>query len=396
MSRLVLVACSDDYLLEERLGEVVAEASAELGDAEVGSAPEDATPESVAMDLMSPSLFSARRVVVVPGAAAWVDAPPPPGQPASRGRPDVAPLAATLAEGLPDDVALVLAAWCGGKPKGPLVETVEKAGRLEWISLPPPPKPWEQVELSGEQRRVLERVLARSAGGCGVTPAARELLMERLGFAPRLLAQETRKLVTAAGQAGEVDEDLVRQLVFPRERSLEKVRDAVLRRQPAVLVDLLAAASSGVPLSDWRGQRVEPANLGPILLGQVTSLLLQLRYLRSIADAAGLGAELDPGRVGEGGWYPRVFKTRLAPALERALDGTGPSPLARRGKPPSTWTLGQLFEGAARFGDDELERGLVEAAAVEVALRGSLGLEAVSAWLVRLMQPRQRAGRASL
>ncbi len=55
----------------------------------------------------------------------------------------------------------------------------------------------------------------KAAGSTRFTPAAERLLMERLGFAPRLLAQEVRKLA-AASAGGEVDENLVRRSVFPR------------------------------------------------------------------------------------------------------------------------------------------------------------------------------------
>ena len=64
------------------------------------------------------------------------------------------------------------------------------------------------MALSDEQCEVLRGVLAREAGEVRFTPAAERLLFDRLGFAPRLLAQEGRKLA-AASAAETVDEDLV-------------------------------------------------------------------------------------------------------------------------------------------------------------------------------------------
>jgi hypothetical protein len=107
-------------------------------------------------------------------------------------------------------------------------------------------------------------------------------------------------------------------------------------------------------------------------------------YLRRVADAAGLGPELSPGRAAGGGWYRQVFSPRLAPVLAERLEAEAPHPLLdRKGKAPSSWTLGQLFRGAALFNDDELVAALAAAGEVELALRGELGLEALTVWITR-------------
>lgn len=385
MPRVVLIASRDDFLLEEAVGRAVDEARAGLGVVEAEPVGEEATPEWLAVELHSPSLFNPTRVLVVSDAREWLAATAPPGAPKARAEVDVDPLVKTLEAGLPDGVALVMGAWCGRKPKGPLVAAAEAAGDFEWIPVPEAPKPWEDVLLSDAQRTVLEGLLARVAQDVVFTPAAKQMLLERLGFAPRLLVQEVHKLVAAAGVGQEVDEGTVRELVFPRERSLEVVRDAVLERDATTLLDLVGAADAGVPVRDWQGQRLDPAGLANILFAQVFNLLQQMLYLRRLAVDIDLVDDLDPGRTAAKGWYGRQFKSRLAPAILDRLKQEQPTPLARNGKLPTAWTLGGLFAGAGRYHDAELVAALADAGAVEVSLRGPLGLEALSAWLTVLL-----------
>lgn len=355
----------------------------ELGGVEPEVQTDEATPESVAMELVSPSLFAAERVLVVHDAREWLGAKAPPGIKASKGSsPDVQPLVHVLGEGLPEGMGLVMGAWCGRKPTGDLVEAMEKAGSFEWIPVPPPPKPWEDAVLSNEQWKVLEAVLLKAAGGVTFGRGATRLLLERLGFAPRLLVQEVRKLTGAAGD-GAVDEALVRRLTFPRERSLEVVRDAVLARKLKPLLDLVAAAGAGAPINDWQGQRVEPGRLGPTLFGQVTNLQIQMLYLRRVADATGVAREMAPDQTSRRGWYNQRFKNDLAPDLLARLKEDSPSPLVRPGgKPPTPFSLGALFSGAGRYSDDELTAAVAGASKVEAGIRQeAFLLEALTVWL---------------
>ncbi len=102
MLRIRLIAASDDFLLEERLSAAVAEVCRELGGVEPEVQTDDATPESVAMELVSPSLFAAERVLVVPDAREWLGAPAPAGLKAGKtSTPEVQPLVHVLGEGLP-------------------------------------------------------------------------------------------------------------------------------------------------------------------------------------------------------------------------------------------------------------------------------------------------------
>jgi len=82
-----------------------------------------------------------------------------------------------------------------------------------------------------------------------------------------------------------------------------------------------------------------------------------------------------------------VFSTRLASALAEQLEADEPHPLLdRKGKAPSRWNLGELFRGAAAFSDDELVAALAAAGEVELALRGDLGLEALTVWIARSLR----------
>jgi len=383
MSLIRLIAASDDYLLEQRLSAEVRRVCHELGGIEAEVLSDEATPESVAMELVSPSLFAAQRVLVVPDARVWLGAAPPPGIKATKvSQPDLKPLVHVLDEGLADGMALVMGAWCGRKPSGELVDAVQKTGSVEWIPVPPPPKPWEDAVLSNEQWKVLEAVLLGAAGGVVFNRGATRLLLERLGFAPRLLVQEVGKLAGAAGD-GEVDEDLVRRLTFPRERSLEVVRDAVLARELEPLLDLVAAADSGSPINDWQGQRLEAGRFGPTLFGQVTNLQLQLLYLRRAAAASGLEKEMDPEQTGRRGWYAKRFKTDIGPDLLARFSSDTPSPMIKPGgKPPTPYSLGALFSGAGRYTDAELTDALAEASKVEMGIRQEpFPLESLTVWL---------------
>jgi hypothetical protein len=409
--RLALIAASDDYLLELALDEVIEQARKELGGAEVERLADTVSPEDVAVELRSPSLFVAARVLVVGDVRHWLDTIAPQGalkrvetadENEAEKTPEapnsaektgvealVAPLVAVLSEGMPEGMALVMGAWCGRQPKGPLAEAVAAAGHCRWVPLPERPKPWEDALLSQEQWQVLSGLLAREAGATRFERGAERLLLERLGFEPRRLVQEARKLASAAGTDGVVDEALVRRLVLPKEHSLEVVRDGVLARDPRPLLELIAAAADGVPVNSWQGRPIPPDRFGGVLCGQVANLLGQMLYLRRVADSAGLARELSAERAAGRNWYRQVFSPRLAPELTERLEASSPHPLLdRKGKAPTSWTLGQLFRGAARFDDDELVAALAASGEVELAQRGDLGLEALTVWIARSLSPR--------
>ncbi len=378
--RVLLVASSDDYLLEEALGEAISGLEESLAGSELVELAGDTAPADVAVELRSPSLFAPRRLFVMRDARALVPVKAHPEAPAGAPARDAAPLADLVREGLPEGIGLLLGVWSVERPaKGPLVDALGPEG-VQWISLPPPPKPWDDVALSPEQVAVLRRVVDRAAPGVRFAPAAERLLLDRLGFAPRALAQEAAKLaVAAAGQT--VDEALVRRLVLPREHSLEVVREAVLTRRHRPVAELVAAAEAGLPIRNWQGKRVEERAFPLVVAGQVASLLTQLLYLRGQAAAAGFAGELDPRRTGQPRWYPQHFKRRLADPLVDRVKNDPLSPLRR----PTPWKLGELFAAAARYSDAELATALAGAGEVEAATRGPLALEAVVAWLAGIL-----------
>jgi hypothetical protein len=389
MAYVYLLASPDDYLLETRVREALASASSELGGVEPEILREETTPEELAVELCSPSLFAPQRVLFAPDIRSWLDIPARRGRggrdKASKVEVDADPVVRVINEGLSEGTALVMAAVCGEKPKGPLAKAVEEVGTLRWISLPPQPKPWEDVSLSGEQCEVLREVLAREVGEVRFTPEAERLLFDRLGFAPRLLAQEGRKLA-AASAAGRVDEDLVRALCFPKERSLDVVWDALLERKAAPVLDIITAAAAGLPVRDRHGKIMTSDGVPIAVFGQGSLVFQRLLYLRLMATENGFVDEMAPERTGDRYWYPSQFKNGIGPKLVELLEADAPSPLIRSGsKPPSLFMLGGLFRGAGRYRTSELERALAELGTVETALRGDLAVEALSVWFTSIL-----------
>ena len=66
-----LIASPDDYLLEDRLRETLETVSAGLDGVEPEILSEDTTPEGLAVELCSPSLFAPHRILVAPDIEAY-------------------------------------------------------------------------------------------------------------------------------------------------------------------------------------------------------------------------------------------------------------------------------------------------------------------------------------
>ncbi len=395
--RLVLVSSRDDFLLEEALEEAVTAAAAGLGDAPVVELPGDVTPEQVATEVQSPSLFDPRRVLVVRDVRHWLDTTLPPGGDAERQRADPTPLVRVLEGGLPGDVALVLGAWCGREPRGALVTVIREHGTFQQVRLPDPPKPWEDVALSRAEETVLRRLLERRAPEVRLEPAAEALLFARLGFAPRLLLAEVTKLAAAAG-GGPVTEELVRQLSFPRERSLDVVWDALDARDPAPMADLLEAGDRGVPVRDRQGKILDETALAFIVTGMVATRLADFLLIRRLMVRSGLEADLDPRRNSRPDWYRKHFKDGSGPRLQKLLGEAGGT-AGRSRRVPGPWTLANMVRGASRYTDRELVTALAELGDLEIRLRSRAAPEALGAWLAGILcapahtPPRPAGGR---
>jgi hypothetical protein len=383
-----LVASPDDYLLEEALDETVHDLCTEFGDVEPESIADEMSPEALSVELCSPSLFAPQRVLVVPDVSSWLDIParrPPGARPARKAIVDPSPVVHVLDNGLPDGIALAMGAQCHGKPNGALVDAVERVGEFRWHPVPEPPKPWEDTILSEEQESMLRQLLARAAGDVRFTPEATRLLLDRLGFAPRMLMQEGRKLA-AANVGGVVDEEIVLALSFPKERSLDVVSDAIFDRRAAPVLDIMAAADAGIQVRDRQGRTVAANGSAYVIFSQVSSILQRLLYLRRLAAENGLLEEMSADSTGASFWYPRRFKNNLGPKFQELLKADAPSPILRqRGRAPTLFALGRLFKGAGRYSDDDLTEALAEAGAVEVALRGDMAREALSVWLTSFL-----------
>ncbi len=383
-----LVASSDDYLLEEALSETVRVVCAEFGDIDPETMPEALTPEDLSVELCSPSLFTPQRVLVVPEIRTWIEIPakrPPDPRPAEKAAVDSAPVVQVLGEGIADGIALVMGACCHSKPKGPLVDAVDATGGFRWQPVPEPPKPWEDAILSREQEAMLRTLLSKVAGDVRFTPEAARLLLDRLGFAPRLLVQEGRKLA-AANVDGMVDEELVLALSFPKERSLDVVWDAVLERQAAPVLDIMAATEAGIQVRDRQGRSVSAKGAPSILFSQMASILQNLLYLRRLAAAHGLVEEMSTDKTRDDFWYPRRFKNGLGPKIVGLVKADAPSPIQRTGgKAPTLFVLGRLFKGAGRYTDEDLVQALAGVGAVETALRGDMAAEALSVWIASIL-----------
>jgi hypothetical protein len=384
-----LVASSDDFLVEEALREKVQAVCAEFGDVEPEFMPDEITPEDLSVELCSPSLFAPQRVLVVPEVSRWLDIParrPPNPRPAQKADVDASAVTHVLNDGLAGDIALVMGACCHGQPKGNLVDAIVEAGEVLWQPVPAPPKPWEDAVLSRDQEAMLTNLLIKTVGDVRITPEASRLLLDRLGFAPRLLVQEGRKLA-AANLDGVVDEELVKALSFPKERSLEMVEEGVLSHRATPVLDILAAADAGIQIRDRQG-RVVSSNSVPIaIFSQISGMLQKFLYLRKLTEEHGLLEELSPDRTGADGWYPRRFKHDVGPKILDLISNDGPSPvLGIRGRAPSVFALGKLFKGASGFSDEQLLDGLADLGAVEIALRGEMAREALSVWLVSFLK----------
>jgi DNA polymerase III delta subunit len=376
-----LIASSDDFLLEERVREVARTVSEGLG-VEPEALPDEITPEDLATELCSPSLFAPQRVLVIPDLGGWLT-PPSKGvakKSAESSGVNVAPVVGVLEEGLSPDIALVIGAWCKSSPKGPLVKAVNTVGTFEWLPGPGPAKPWDEAELSDEQEEVLRGLLARTAGDVRFSEGAQRLLMHRLGYAPRVLVQEVRKLA-AAHVDNQVDEALVAALCFPRERSLDAVREAVFAKRAGPVLDLLTAVEAGIPVRNWQGQLMTEDAVPVVILSQVGLLFQQMLYLRRLVVRVGMEREMNPERTDQEKWYPYQFKNKTGPALMEHLKNDAPSPIFGARKPPTLFSLGQLFRGASHYRDDDLVAALAAFGETEAALRGKMPFETLSVWL---------------
>lgn len=240
---VVVVTGSEEFLVAREVSHVVAAARAEEPDADVRDlAPGTATAD-VLHELLAPSLFGGRRVVVVRDAQLLAK--------------DVgAVLADYVADPLPE-VCLVVTIG-GGRSKGWLDVVQAAAGAT--LDCPP-------VKTAGDRLGFLRNEVRRAGGS--IDDAALRALADAVGTDLRELASAASQLVTDGG--GRIDEDLVARYYRGRaEASGFVVADKVVEGDvPGALQLLRWGLATG---------------LAPVL---VTSAVAST--LRSIAVVAGAG-----------------------------------------------------------------------------------------------------------
>jgi hypothetical protein len=382
MSGIRLIASSDDFLLEQAIAETVDELRSKTPEAEVETLPDDVGPEALAVEMSSPSLFAAERILVLNEIRGWLKAAAPPDAPATGRATDPKAMVTALDETVPDGVEVVLGAWCARQPTGPLVDAIDRQGTVQWIAPPPAPKPWEDADLSSEQIQALRTVVRRAVPDLTLEAAAERLLFERLGFAPRRLVQEVGKLRSAAGDAP-VTVDLVERLILPSDGTITQIQDALLARDAAALAARLSEAARGLPVRGWDGARIPDAILPTRIFGIAFDLFHRLLYTRCAVRRLVSPAALDPQRTQAPRWYPQVFKRQMEPTLSPAIAGDPGHPFGR--KAPSPFLLGNMVRGASLYGEAELVAALAEATVVERRLRRSRPFDALSPWLLSVV-----------
>jgi hypothetical protein len=365
---VLLLASPDDFLLELERRSVVSAWQEVHPGGEVRTFDEAPPVGPLVAELANPSLFSAYRLVVVVHAGSYL----------AKAGTSGGDLAKSLAALPLADVTLLLSAVSQAAPTGALAETVTARGEVRFLSLPEPPKPWEEGRVSPAQRRTLVGLVARVAPSLAGNDEVVDALCEAYGFRPRELAHAAERLVLG----GEASADAVRTQAGAGERHLREVEDALLRRDGAAFARFAGALSAGAVLVDWRGDAVSHERLGPVLAGTAGRLLRQALAVRGHAARAGLAAELEPKRCAGNDWYPRVFKSKLGPRLLKDIEATPHSPLEGM----TSWQLHRAFRVAARYRDGELIAALarLSASGVERA-RGPAALAAVSSLVVALV-----------
>ncbi len=338
-SPLVLLASSDDYLLELERQDAVAAWIAAHPDGEAVTVDPAPGPAQLVRELVNRSLFSPSRIVVVPNGAPYFST-----RGEERGWAEV--LANALAPLPLTDTTLLVTAVLGQEPKGPLAEVFQSRGLLRFLPLPAAPKPWEDVVVSDAQRAVLRKVVARVAPDVAGHPEAVEALCEAYGFKVRELAQAAERLALT----NELTAEAVRAQAGVGDCSLQRLESALIERNRAAVAGLLGRLTAGGVLVDWRGDPVESGGVGPVLTGMLGRLARLALAMRCHAQRCGLEKELDPGRCAAQFWYGGTYKKRLHDALAADAEKAGDSPIAGM----SPWAAHRAFRVAAAYEDAEL------------------------------------------
>jgi len=381
VTRLLLLASPDDYLLDLERRDAETAWSAAHPDGEVTTLDEAPSAAVLVRELASPSLFAPTRLFVVRDAGAYL-------KPGAAGA-DGELLARALGELSLSDVALILAVVCADEPGGALGDVVRERGELRFLPLPPPPKPWDRPGITPPQRLILEGIVRRVAPELIAQHDVLDALFESYGFRPRELAQAAERLRLA----GELTPDAVRIQAGPGECTLKDLEDVLLRRDERAAAGFFARLSAGGPLVGWWGDEVSSEKLGRTLASTLSRSLRQALAIRCHAVQAGLEAELDPAECAGQWWYPSKFKKSILPRLTTDVEGAPGSPLAGL----SAWNLHRAFRLAAAYGTDELLDALARlgATGAEVVRPPAAALAALTSVVLNLIGTRRDNRHAS-
>jgi hypothetical protein len=368
----LLLASPDDYLLELERRDVEAEWRSAHPDGEVAILDPAPTPSRLVQELVSPSLFAPMRLIVVPNAADYLQAPT---------KDEVQPLTTAVGSLGLAGVSLLLAATADTAPVGALVDAIEGRGEVRWLPLPAEPKPWDDVELTAAQQEVLRSLLRREAAQVLDFPDVVEALLAAYGFQPRELVQAARSLL--ASGAPTVEEVSVQ--VGAGEKRLRDLEEALSCRDVAGTTDFFAVLAAGGRLVGFRGETVEADRQGSTVAGMLGRLLRQALAVRGHARRAGIASELDPRRCGARDWYQRTFKRRIHTHLAEEIGAVEGSPVGGL----SPWQLHKVFRLAAHYEDAVLLDALAELAGSGAERdRGTVAVAALTAIVLTLVAAR--------
>lgn len=308
-------------------------------------------------ELQTPSLFASERLFLVPHAEAYFALPPKASQ----------VLLATLKAPFSGVLWVGLFAELPEAPAGPLAEGLASLGEVEHLSLPAPPKPWEDVRLSQEQKALLRNLLAEEAPELLAHQDVLDVLLETHGFSPRQLVQAARDLLASQ----ELSPEAARRSAGRQTLSASELEKALQSGDWPQAAYHLAQLAEGAVLTTFRGSEASGRRAADLAAGLLARACLAALTVRLLAEKAGLAKELDTARVSQPSWYPREFKPRMYPRLLALAQEMPELGLADR----SPWSLQASFRLAARFSSQKL------VAAVADLLRfGALRAEGLEPW----------------
>lgn len=339
--RFLLATSPDDFFLERARRALEEEFLRAFPGGEVTILDPAPTPFALFQELQAPSLFAQQRLILLPHAETLLAADSEQFQ--------------GFAE--PPSLSPGEALWVGvfaeraEPPRAPFVDAISSWAEVTHFPLPPPPKPWEGVRLSREQREFLASLLLQEIPELRAHQDVVDVLLEIHGSSPRLLLQAARSLVASQ----DLSPEAVRQSSAREQVPAAAVEQALQAGQWPVLAGILGKLAVGAWLEGFRGELGFGRRAADVMASLLARACFQALTLRILAERAGFGAELSPAQVAQPWWYPKVFKAKIFPALLVAAESMPELKLAER----SPWALQASFRVAAHFSAERLLQVLV-------------------------------------